>query len=354
MLYLNPPYQVIDGYTLLPDHTDPGLFYLLPSAPRLANSADARPAFSLVQYLGGDAGNQRIAGGILSLTTELTVPEEVLPRLQERLKAKLSGDAAANIRLVPVLFDAGTVELVALGERSAAAEGSLASAGSFELQILGSGKPSLGGNNVASFQLLLDPNTAELVEKCIELPDMPILVIYRLTFAGLRPSFQVNVQADWRKVYKSLQNRANVNVYFVAADADVLIKDVLEENNIKIDTAVFGTDESARSAAERARKQLIDWVLEHLFTPIVDPAATPNAIGQVIDDTVWSLTRAVIPGVGYRLRVVDDEQLRLLSAQMNEMVAERREVLPQATLGSCLHRYQIDKQGRPIQIDLLH
>jgi hypothetical protein len=81
---------------------------------------------------------------------------------------------------------------------------------------------------------------------------------------------------------------------------------------------------------------------------MADPKnAMANAIGQVIDDTVWSLTRTILPGVSYRLRQMDEQQTRLLSAQMDESVAERREVVPQGTLGGMLYHDRLDDNGAP-------
>ena len=191
MISLNPPYQAIDGYTVLSDHADPTLFYVLPSAPRLGHTANGDPALTLVQYLGGGLGAQTLAGGLLTLTTELVVPEEVLPTLKGRIRAKTGGMASGDIRLLPVLFDEGGVELIALGQRSSPAEETSRSetgtplspppappaSGELKVQILGSGKPSLSGTNSTSFQLLLDATAAELIERALDTPDLPIIAI---------------------------------------------------------------------------------------------------------------------------------------------------------------------------------
>lgn len=345
MISLNPPYAVIDGYTLLPDHADPGLFYALPPAPRLS-AVDGRPAFSLLQYLGRGAGAAKLEGGILTLTTELETPPEMLASLPERLRDRLGEAAPPELRVTPVLFDDGVVELIALGQSSA--PGAATPAGPFTVRFLGSGKPSLSGVNQASFQLMLDAAAAELVEAALEATDLPLIAVYRMGFAGLRPSFSIDIQADWSKLYRSLQNKADVNVYYVAANVDSMVSSALEENTITIDTTVFGVGEQAQARAERARKMLIDWVLERMFKPMVDPArAAANAVGEVVQDTVWSLARSVLPGVSYRLRMLEDAQLRVFAARMREAVAERREVIPQGTLGGMLHGLRVDAQGGP-------
>jgi hypothetical protein len=358
LLHLNPQYHVIEGHTLLPDHEDSGLFYAIPPAPVLALTPEGTPAFSLVQFLGGGTGTRRLEGGLLNLSVELHIPDETLQRLQARLKSKLK--APGSVRVTPVLFDDGVVELVAVGASSgapapASADSSAGSetrtpppSGSFEVKFLGSGRPSLGGNNISTFQLVLDAPAAELLERTLEIADLPIIAIYRMGFAGLRPSFQIDIQADWHKLYKNLENKFRLNLYYVSADAEIKVADALETSGIRIDTSVFGVGPGAQASAERARKQLTDWVFERLFVPMIDQtAATANAVGQVIDDTVSSLVRAVIPGVSYRLRMMEENQLRMLSVRMNETVAERREVVPQGTLGGLLQRFRLNGDGSP-------
>lgn len=358
MLFLNPPYYVLDGHTLLPDHADPGLYYVIPPAPRLTVNEHGLPAFSLVQFLGGGA-RSRLEGGLLTFTVELPVADDMLRRLEARLKARLN--AADDLRVVPVMWSDGVVELVALGAASAAAAPTPAGGGGqpvpaalpppqgpFSVQFLGSGRPSLDGNNLATCQLTLDAAAAELLERALEAAELPVVVIYRLGLAGLRPSFQIDVKADWHKFYRSLQNKFDANVYYVTADAEVKVSEALESSAIHIDTAIFGVGEGAQAAADRARRQLIDWIFERLFQPMVDPnAALANTIGQVVDSTVSSLVRAAVPGVSYKLRSVEEDYLRTLAARMNESVAERRELVPQGTLGGLLQQFRLSPDGTP-------
>lgn len=352
MLHLNPPYHVIDGHTLLPDHADSNLFYAIPPAPQLAVSAAGSPELSLLQFLGGSSA-QRLEGALLTLALELSLSNDTLNELARKLSDKTGGRAPP--RIVPVLFDEGVVELVALGTASAAPAADseserLVAAGKppFSVRILGSGKPSLDATNRSSFQLVLDASAAELLEHAIDTADVPIIALYRMGLSGLRPSFEIDVKANFEKLYRGLQNKFNLNVYYVSVDADVKLSDALEEAGIRIDTTVFGAGTSAQAAAARARQQLVDWIYARLFVSMVDPnAATANAIGQVIDDTVTSLVRAVQPGLSYKLRAVQEHELRTMSARMNESVAERREIVPQGTLGGVLQRFRLQRDGSP-------
>jgi hypothetical protein len=346
VITLDPPYPVVDGYALLPDHADPGLFYALPTAPSLA-MMDGRPALSLIQYLGGGAGASKISGGILQLTTELRIPEEDLAGLGAGLSRQrnLTG---REPRVIPVSFDTGTVELAVLGRTNTPPpEGSAAPGGTFEVQFSAGGKPSLGNTNTSAFQLILNENAAELIGACIDKPELPVLVTYVMTFAALRPSFTIDIHADWHKVYKTLQQKFTANAWVAAADVDVAITDALETSGVDIDTVIMGTGDGSAAAAQKTKQQLLDWVLERLFQPMSPPEPPGSGIGQAIGDAVWSLTRAILPGVSYKLKMVDENQLRHLDVRAKERVAEVRELRPQGMLGGLLRSLRVDEHGAP-------
>ncbi len=55
MLYLNPPYFVINGVSVFPDHEDPQQFYFLPMMPHLTTDGTGgavRPRIQLIEYTG--------------------------------------------------------------------------------------------------------------------------------------------------------------------------------------------------------------------------------------------------------------------------------------------------------------
>lgn len=345
MLALQPPYPVIDGYALLPDHADPLLWYAVPSAPRLA-LRDGVPALHLTLYADDGAGQQRLSGGILSLTTELVVPDDVLAGLGARL-ASLRG-IPGSPRVVPVSFDSGSVELAILGRTAAPpAGGSAAPGGLFEVTFVAGGRPSLSGANDAAFQLVLDENAAQAIEAGLDQGAQPVLVTYVLTYAALRPAFTVTIDADWHRIYTSLQSKLTANAWFVAADVDIAVRSALEESGVRVDTVVEGTGQGAQQAAARTREQLLDWVLDKLFEPMAPPVSTAEQVGQAVSDTVWSVARAIIPGASYRLRGLTETQLRSMDIRARERVAEEREVRPQGTIDQLLRQLRLTPDGQP-------
>lgn len=341
MIVLRPPYPVVDGHVLLPDHADPALFHVLPAAPSLALTADGTPELTLTQHLGGGAGAATVSGAILQLTTELATPDELLATLA----ARTGVDGA---RVQPVAFDTGTVELTVLGRTNAPpADGSAAPGGDFEVTFAAGGRPSLGNTNRAAFQLILDEPAAELIEACLDLPELPVLVTYAMSFTALRPSFTVDIHADWHKVYSSLQSKVGFNAWVAAADVDIAITDALETGGVDVETVVLGAGDGSAAAAARVRQQLLDWVLERLFQPMGPPPDKIAQAGQAIGDAVWSVARAILPGASYKLRQVEETQLRTLDIRARESVAEVREARPQGTLGALLRGLRLDADGDP-------
>ncbi|WP_456846235.1 hypothetical protein [Cellulomonas sp. P5_C6] len=345
MLSLAPPYPVVDGYALLPDHADPGLWYVLPSAPQLAVH-DGIPALSLTQYLGGGTGAATVSGGILSLTTQLMVPPDVLEALPARL-ADVRGVHGTGLRVVPAPLETGSVELVVLGQTSTPPkEGSAAPGGTFDVRFAGGGRPSMGATMDATFQLVLNEAAAEMIGACLDLPEQPVIVTYAMTFAALRPAFTIDIHADWAKVYSSLKTKLTTNAWYVAADVETAISKAFEDSGIRIDTVVEGTGEGAAAAAERTRTQLTDWVLDKLFQPMIPPPSTGEQIAAVVDDVVSSLSRAIIPGASFRLKEVDESSVRRMDLRARERVAEVRDLRPQGTLGGLLNALRLDEKGK--------
>ena len=72
MLYLNPPYFLIDGVSIFPDHADPLQFYFLPMMPQLTTSKDRQrrrhAELHLIEYEGA-AGT----GGFINFDVNLGI-----------------------------------------------------------------------------------------------------------------------------------------------------------------------------------------------------------------------------------------------------------------------------------------
>ncbi len=343
MISLEPPFLVLEGHAVLPDHQDELLWHVMPTAPSLV-LREGRPALDLTLFADDGAAEAAISGGFLTLAVDLAIAPEVLADLPGRIQAARGLSGAP--RVTPVAFESGTVELAVLGRTSASQpDGSAAPGGPFEVTFTAGGRPTLSGTNEAGFQLLLDERAAAAVVACLDRATEPVLVTYLMTYAGLRPAFDVSVSVDWSRVYHSLQSRMTANAWFAAADVQAQVKSALEESGITVTTDVLGTAAGDSSAAERTQAQLLDWVMDRMFEPMVPPTSTADTISQVIDDTVWSLARVVIPGASYRLRTLDETQVRRMDIRASERVAELREVRPQGTIDGLLRSLRTRPDG---------
>ena len=162
MLYLDSAITT-HGVTLFRDYNDPSRLYYLPLYPKLTREA-GDPLFQLLIYRRDITDNpafkegDRLGGGFLTMTVDLSVPESTL----QAIKDELSSQTGQPVTLTPVPFDSGTVRITSLGATSGvAADASQPSGGArFVENILGSTKPSLYGDNRAVFSMELSQEGA--------------------------------------------------------------------------------------------------------------------------------------------------------------------------------------------------
>lgn len=344
MLSLEPPFVAVEGAAAFADHADPQLWHAISLRPTLA-VIDDRPAFELTLFADDVAGPGHVSGGFLNLTTELALTDQTLTAIAEAARAARPG--AGTPRVVPVVFDSGSVELTVLGRTSVPPpEGSAAPGGMFEVTFAAGGRPSLAGTNAAAFQVVLSEQSAAAVLGSLDDAAVPVLVTYSLNYAALRPAFTVEVHADWGKLYADLSQRLTTNAWFVAADAEVGVRRAMESTGVSVDVVVEGGADAA-AAAERARTQLVDLVFDRLFESMLPPTSPAAEIGDVIEEAVWSLQRAVVPGASYRLKALAQEQVRGFAVRARERIAEVMQVRPQGTIDALLRTLRTLPGGSP-------
>ncbi|HXM07661.1 MAG TPA: hypothetical protein VN936_09350, partial [Candidatus Acidoferrum sp.] len=122
MLYLNPPYFVINGISVFPDDTDPLQFYYLPMMPHLtmvtnAATGVAAPQLQLIEYE-GSAGT----GGFIDFDVNIGIDPAALSEVANQVERQLSLNSTP--RLSPVVFVDGAVKLLMLGAETADASSS--------------------------------------------------------------------------------------------------------------------------------------------------------------------------------------------------------------------------------------
>jgi len=119
MLYLNPPYPIINGISLFPDHEDPLQWYYLPLAPKLTTIFDPVtnaqiPQLQVIKFRGG-AGN----GGFLNFDCNIGVDQKALDDVADELRSTNRNLPRGTIKLTPVPLVDGTVRMMLFGQESA-------------------------------------------------------------------------------------------------------------------------------------------------------------------------------------------------------------------------------------------
>src|SRR5262249_30104021 len=255
MLYLNPPYYMIDGVSVFPDHADRLQFYYLHSVPHLtaledASGGDKIAQLQLIKYR-GEAGD----GGFLNFDVNLGIDQAALDRVADKLRELAQLDDAP--RLAPVQVIDGTVRLLILGKQTgdpstSPSTGSGGASGpgaatpdapdgppQFVTKIDQSAKPSLYGNNQATFSVALDQYGVTVLEQALQGEMSPIGVVYSLDYLALRPAYQVHVDVDWDRVQKHLDEHFKVDVLVFSADIEKVVDSLIESRVIQIDVDTF-------------------------------------------------------------------------------------------------------------------
>lgn len=346
MLYLNPPYFLIDGVSIFPDHADPLQFYYLPMMPHLTTVTDSSgklvPQMQLIEYTGA-AGT----GGFINFDVNLGIDSDTLADVAQELKrqAKLTD----NPRLSPVTFVDGTVRLLILGAQSPDPSAPPAPAGAatttgqpdgprFVVKIQNASKPALFGDNQATFSVQLDQYGATVLEQALQGEMAPIAVIYSLDFIGLRPAFNVHVHVDWDRVHKYVDDHFSGGFLFFSADIDKAVDKLIESRVITIEIDTFVPDGTASKDVsgdrDRAVAQVYDMIKDTFFQPSMPPQGGSDLAGDI--EAARTISN-LISGGGVALcskKSLDITQVdkKTLDANFSERSAIQRTIYPQGHL----------------------
>ncbi|MER8842749.1 hypothetical protein [Mesorhizobium sp. M0684] len=358
MLYLKPPFHIVRGVAVFPDHANNRAFYFLPAEPHLSMVLDTAtgvkvPQIQLLKFRGG-AGN----GGFLTFQVDLALDDGVMDDIAAELRGLYPGDGP--IQLAPVILEGGSVRLIMLG-RATDEQGKpmwdTEQQQRFVVRITHPSKPSLYGNNQAIFSVELDQEGVELVENSILHSElMPIGVVYQLDFFALRPAFSVKISADWNRVQTHMEESFTTDVLFASTEIDKVVDKLVETQVVQIDVDSFLPEgEDAGSwvgRRDQAIDQFKDMVLENFFKPSLEPMKEEKDGWDRFTDTAERLALLGATGgwggvakfsyVKKDLQRIDQKRASL---QMNERVTVKRSIYPQATLKG-LGKMLRDAQGQ--------
>ena len=348
MLYLKPPFHIIEGTAVFADHADERQFYFLPAAPHLSTGADGLPDISLLKFRGGDGG---ASGGFLTFQVDLALAET--PAAAEARQALIKAELQRihrlreTPRLAPVILEGGEVSLVMLGLAFDANGRPILDDEQqprFVVRKAPTTRPALYGGNEAIFSVELDQWGTELVETALAASElMPIGIVYSLDFHALRPAFSVRIHADWNRVQTHLEESFKVDVVVFSSEVDTIVDKLIEDQVVTIEVDSFlPEDEDAGSwvgRRDQAIDQFKDMVLENFFRPSIEPMKEEKDGWDKAADFAERLALLGATGgwsgaakfsyVKKDLTRIDQKRANLT---MNERVTVKRSIYPQATL----------------------
>ena len=167
MIYLESPYLIIEGLTILRDHANMQQFHYFPNAPRLAQNPDASPSFLFLKYredLSKLPEGAEPGGGLLTFDVDLRVDDDTLDTARRQIKRELKLEDEPL--LAPLDYRRGRTRLVFLdfddtdiGDSERQEEEPR-----FVVTADYAASPSLYGDNRATFSVQLSARGATLLE----------------------------------------------------------------------------------------------------------------------------------------------------------------------------------------------
>ena len=218
----------VDHVTMYHDDERDDVFYMLPTKPRFVRAQDGGPQVNVMAFardltLMADTATKLPAGetegGLVSMSVDLSVPEQDQATIRSYISGTLFGGGR---RLITRFANRALRFDYALAPRTIELRYPLWVDGSVKLSMFpaggeffvkaveGSEHPSLIGENVASWTVLLGQMGVRLLRESTSLGLSPGVVYYDLTYAARFPSLTVTVDGNCSDIYSEIRDRCTV------------------------------------------------------------------------------------------------------------------------------------------------
>lgn len=364
MLSLDPPFNIINGVSLLPDHLDKLHYYYQPINPNLSFEKDATtgkriPKIQVIKYR-GRAGN----GGSLSFDVNLGIEQSALDDIKAELKR--IDRLPAQPRLSPVPLVDGSVKMMLFGAQSGDTPPGDATGPKFVLKINHNVKPELYGHNQAAFSVQLDQEGVTMLEKALQGEMSPIGVVYSLDYLGLRSAYAVRLNVDWDRVQKHMDEHFGASGFFSSVEIDKAVDELVDKRVIVLEADTFvpeGEDASGIiSRRDQALNEVRDMITNAFFEPSLNPVKPAqdgwdraSFVAQRASSIATTGGWGAVASFSYRKMDYKRMDRKILNVTMSERTTVKRSIYPQGHLTGLfrvLKQEGLDPQGFIIPVDL--
>ncbi|HEX2927489.1 MAG TPA: hypothetical protein VHP38_14735 [Ruminiclostridium sp.] len=309
-----------DVLTVFSDAADGGLYHYQIMKPRIVMENDS-PVFSLIMFRSGDGLN----GGYLTMDIELP-PEKNELQKAERYILKTTGKASVEMKPL-VVNSTSTATITIAGTPGEKSSGQPVLVESIQSNF----KPSCYGSNRVSFSFSLDRDGAVFFNRCLEGGNLPVGIIYCLSYPTWRKSYSYSAVIDWQGVMDYMDKSFSVGLIFLSVNISDAYTKLAESKSIVIRETVYGEEDSqSRKAFE---EQLTIFIKHTFFNPV--PFMGDNANLEL--------------GFSYKKVGIHDVQMSYKSYFQEASGVAEGMIYPQAFLGEILPK---DVSGLITKIDL--
>ena len=309
MLNLFNSFQVpnVDHVTMYHDDERDDVFYMLPTKARFSLAEDGGPLVNVLAFardlsLMADTATKLPAGetegGLISMSVDIAVSKEDQDLIRRHIENELFAGGSRMINRFNAVSRGMAFEVVTKPQQielrypmwvDGKVKLSMFPAGGefFVKAIEGSEAPSLVGENIASWTVLLGQMGIRLLKESTRLALSPGVVYYDLTYAARFPNLTVRVHGDRHDMYQELRDRCTVvESYGSSTWTYPQISSLQElsssmtslhiETNVNDIKAGLPGDADANDAVKRLETMALDLVQEIITKEFLQPGFEPG------------------------------------------------------------------------------
>jgi hypothetical protein len=293
--------QQINDVTVYGDDKSDFTFYLVPQTPRF-RLEDGKPVFKFIKYRELRKEGNDLFGGVCAFDTEFVVAPDKLAAVKQELQNQVNaiyqprGQQPPPVVVGPLTYTGGTANL------------NIGEGGTLVEKVRGAGKPSLYGNNVATFWVELTKAGATVFEQALQGQGGFVSVVYDLKIWAKLPP--VTARGWWHaSSFYSFVQEINTEDNFWSEDSyEESIRETMRKNevmgtefNFVGNPAMSAEDQRKMEADIRAAvtRQLEDAVERNMLKEIekTDPDTKSLREDQDIEDIKRTVSKTQIADV---------------------------------------------------------